>query len=365
MNEPRPRAVACLFVMLMAPALLTGGAAGRGCARESLHVQIDRLLESERIGPEIPTASDAEFLRRVSLDLTGMPPTPEELRGFLADKDPKKKLKAVDRLLASPLFARHWAATLDVMLMERLPNQQVPADKWEAFLLDASRRNRPFNELVAELLKSDGGDMKHREPSRFYLDRESEPNRITRDVGRIFFGVDLQCAQCHNHPLVSDYRQSDYQGLLAFFNPGSELVKMEGNKKTTFFAEKAGRDVPFDSVFVKDDHHLTGPRVPGGTELDEPAFPPGDEYKVKPVGDTLPVPKHSRRAMLASIVSEGEHRAFNENVANRLWALMMGRGLVHPVRPPPSGQPAHASGVAGDAGPRDRRASVRRQAVLP
>ena len=127
----------------------------------------------------------------------------------------------------------------------------------------------------------------------------SEPNLITRDVGRIFFGRDMQCAQCHNHPLVEDYQQSDYYGLLAFISPGYALTRKEGTKETTFHAEKAGTDLAFDSVFVKDDHHVTGPRVPGDTELAEPVFPPGEEYAVKPADEVLPVPKFSRRAKLA------------------------------------------------------------------
>ncbi len=98
-----------------------------------------------------------------------------------------------------------------------------------------------------------------------------------------------------------------------------------------FYAEKAGSDLAYDSVFVKGDHHLTGPRILGDAELDEPVFPPGDEYQVKPVGEVLPVPRYSRRAKLASLMTDGTNRAFNENIANRLWALMMGRGLVHPV----------------------------------
>src|SRR5262249_52873990 len=242
-----------------------------------------------------------------------------------------KQVRVVDRLVDSPLFARHWATTLDVMLMERRPFQQVVADEWQAYLLDAARRNRPFHELVGEFLRPDGGDLKHRAPARVYLDRQPAPKGIARDVGRIFFGRDLQCAQCHDHPLVEDYRQSDYQGLLAFFSAGSELIKMEGKKKTSFFPEKSARDLAFDSVFVKDDRHLTGPRLPGGTELAEPVLTPGDEYKVKPTGDVMPVPRHSRRAMLASLITGGANQAFNENLANRLWAMMMGRGLVHPV----------------------------------
>ena len=78
-------------------------------------------MESARVGPPVAPANDAEFLRRVSLDLTGMPPSVEELREFLADHSADKRARAVDRLLDSPLFARHWAITLDVMLMERRP----------------------------------------------------------------------------------------------------------------------------------------------------------------------------------------------------------------------------------------------------
>ena len=116
------------------------------------------MLDADRIGPTIAAAGDAEFLRRVSLDLAGMPPSTEELRSFLADQDPEKRARAVDRLLDGPQFARLWATTLDVMLMERLANDQVPAEEWQAFLLDAARRNQPFDALVAELLRADGVD---------------------------------------------------------------------------------------------------------------------------------------------------------------------------------------------------------------
>ena len=228
MNDHRPRAAACACVLLVAPAFLLDAAPAADGPAEPMHVRIDRLIDADRIGPPVATASDGEFLRRVSLDFTGMPPSVEELQAFLADQAADKRARAIDRLLDSPLFARHWATTLDIMLMERRPAQNVASEEWQAYLLDAARRNRPFNELVSELLRADGGDLKRRAPARFYLDRESDPNGIARDVGRIFFGRDLQCAQCHNHPLVQDYRQSDYQGLLAFFSPGSELIKMEG-----------------------------------------------------------------------------------------------------------------------------------------
>jgi predicted nucleic acid-binding Zn-ribbon protein len=331
MNDQAPRVAAWVCGLLIAMVSTPGEAAAGETPAEPLHSRIDRLMESARVGPPAAPATDAEFLRRASLDLTGMPPSVEEVKEFLADPAADKRVRAVDHLLDSPLFARHWAITLDVMLMERRPSKNVSAQEWQDYLLGAARENRPLNQLMGELLRADGADPKLRPAARFYLDRESEPNLITRDVGRIFFGRDMQCAQCHNHPLVPDYQQSDYYGLLAFISPGYALTRKEGTKETTFHAEKAGTDLAFDSVFVKDDHHWTGPRVPGDTELPEPVFPPGEEYTMKPSDQVLPVPRYSRRAKLASLATGGENRAFNENLANRLWAMMMGRGLVHPV----------------------------------
>jgi hypothetical protein len=296
-----------------------------------LHERIDRVIDAGRVGPPAALTGDAEFLRRVSLDLTGMPPGPEELRAFLAETVADKRARAIDRLLASPAHARHLATTLDVMLMERRTGQNSPAADWQTYLFDAVRENRPLNEVLKEILLADGADGKLRPAARFYLDRGSEPNLITRDVGRILLGRDMQCAQCHNHPLIEDYQQSDYHGLLAFYAPAYALTRKEGGKNRTFFAEKVGVDLTYDSVFVKDDQHRTGPRILGGTELAEPVFPPGDEYQVKPADDVLPVPRFSRRARLAALVTGGTNRAFNENVANRLWSVMMGRGLVHPL----------------------------------
>jgi hypothetical protein len=330
MNDQTSRVVACFYGLLIAFIGLCHEAIAADPPAEPLHSRIDRLMESARVGSPVPLANDAEFLRRVSLDLTGMPPSVEELRAFLADSAADKRARAIDRLLESPRFARHWATVLDVMLMERRPGKNVNAEEWQNYLLAAARENRPLNQLVGEILRADGADPKRRAVARFYLDRECDPNLITRDVGRIFFGRDMQCAQCHNHPLVSDYQQSDYYGLLAFFSSGYAPAHKDG-ETIAFYAEKAGTDLAFDSVFVKGDHHLTGPRILGNAELVEPVFPPGDEYQVKPSGEVLPVPRHSRRAQLASLTTDGRNRAFNENIANRLWAMMMGRGLVHPV----------------------------------
>jgi hypothetical protein len=299
-------------------------------ADDSLHALIDqRLQPAAGLTPAL--CSDAEFLRRVSLDLTGMPPTADEARAFLADTAADKREKLVDRLLASPHYARHLAATLDLMLMERRANTHVSADDWQAWLLKSVRENKPWNILAREILQADGDDPALRPAARFVLDRGSDPNLLTMDVGRVFFGRDLQCAQCHDHPLVADYLQSDYQGLLAYVAPGYAMTRKEGEAQITLHAERAGSDLTFESVFDQGTQYRTGPRMPDEVAIEEPTFLPGDEYEVAPADNVKPVPKFSRRKNLAELATSGSNRAFNENIANRLWAHMFGRGLVHPL----------------------------------
>lgn len=297
---------------------------------DSLHNLIDKHLQPIS-GFKPLKSSDAEFLRRVCLDLTGRPPTADEARKFLADQTPDKRERLIDGLLGSPQYARHLASTLDLMLMERRPNTHVSADDWQAWLYKSVKENKPWNLLAREILSADGDDPALRPAARFALDRASESNLLTLDISRIFFGKDIQCAQCHDHPLIDDYLQSDYQGLLAFVSPGFAFVKKEGDKQITMHAERAGSELSFESVFLKGESHRTGPRLPDGITIDEPFFLPGEEYTVAQADNVKPVPKFSRRAKLAELATNGTNRAFNENIANRLWAHMFGRGLVHPV----------------------------------
>ncbi len=297
-------------------------------ADEPLHVQIDRLLQSEQLGPVAEKCSDAEFIRRVWLDLAGTIPPADEVRRFLEDQSPNKRAALVDRLLASPAYVRHMTDVFDVMLMERRRDTHVKRDEWRGWLQTAIRENRPYNVLVREILAADGVDPAARAPAKFVLDRSADPNLLVRDIGRIFFGIDLQCAQCHDHPLIDDYLQADYYGLFAFVS-GTSIFQPD-KKKPAVLAEKAPADVSFKSAFGGDEQH-TLPRLPGGPEIEEPTFPKGEEYKVKPDKNVRPVPKFSRRQALAELATNGSNRAFNRNIANRLWALMMGRGLVEPV----------------------------------
>ncbi len=140
----------------------------------------------------------------------------------------------------------------------------------------------------------------------------------------------MQCAQCHDHPRVEEYLQSDYHGLLAFVVPSYPLVRTDAGKQTTVLAEKVGNELTFESVFVGKPRR-TGARLPDGAVIDEPFFLPGEEYEVAPADNVKATPKFSRRVKLAEMATNGSNRAFNVNIANRLWAQMFGRGLVHPL----------------------------------
>lgn len=295
-----------------------------------LHERIDRAIESANAGQLAAPATDAEFLRRVSLDLAGIIPTADEARAFLDDPSPYKRTRLIERLLDSPDHARRMAAAFDVMLMERRPEKHVPAKDWREFLRQSFAQNKPYDVLVREILAADGSEPapERRAPARFVLDREGEPALLVRDVGRLFLGRDLQCAQCHDHPLIDDYKQAHYQGLLAFYNR-TTLVQDASGKSG--LAEKADGDVSYSSVFKKGITHKTGPRVLDGPELAETAPAKGDEYWVYPGDKVRSIPRYSRRAQLAGKLAATDVPDFARNGANRIWAIVMGRGLIHPL----------------------------------
>ncbi len=243
-------------------------------------------------------ASDAEFLRRIYLDLLGTIPTPTEARAFLADQMPNKRTRLIDRLLASPEHARYLANVLDVMLMERRPARNANLSQWTEALRQATASNRPWDVLVRDILSCDSGDPKTSGLARFLLDRDAEPNLVTRDISRLFLGTNLQCAQCHDHPRVEEYRQEHYYGLFAFVSR-TQLVRPKGSK-LAMLAEKADGEVTFQSVFdPAKTTKATGPRIPNGPALKETPPEKGKEYLVAPAPGVRFVPRYSRATALA------------------------------------------------------------------
>lgn len=301
-------------------------------ARQPLHERIDQLVEAAAIGPLAPLCSDADFVRRIYLDLTGVIPTAEQARAFVAEKSDgnsaNKRDRLIDELLASSAFVRHMTITLDVLLMERKPEKVVKQPEWEAWLYKSLAADKPLDQLFKELVAADGSDPVKQAPAKFVLDRDAEPNLVTRDIGRLVFGMDLQCCQCHDHPLIDDYYQDDYYGLFAFVHRTSLFT--DAKTKQISLAEKADGEASFKSVFTGASSDKALPRLPKGAVLFvEPTFAKGEEYTVKPDKTVRGVPKFSRRSTLAEMIPAS--REFSRNMANRLWAHMLGRGIVHPV----------------------------------
>jgi len=294
----------------------------------SLHERIDQLIEIAAVGPLAPLCGDADFVRRVYLDLIGVIPTADKARAFVADKNADKRQRLIDELLASPDFVRHITITLDVMLMERKPEKVVKQPEWEAYLYKSLAADKPLDRLFRELVAADGADEAQRPAAKFTLDRDAEPNLVTRDIGRLVFGMDLQCCQCHDHPLIDDYYQDDYYGLYAFVHRTSLFT--DAKTKQILLTEKADGEASFKSVFTGASSDKAQPRLPKGAVLFvEPTFAKGEEYNVKPDKTVRGVPKFSRREALAEMIPTS--REFSRNLANRLWAHLLGRGIVHPV----------------------------------
>jgi hypothetical protein len=313
------------------------GLAGSARAEAPLRERIDQAIAAELEGPPAAPATDGEFVRRAWLDLAGMIPPASEVRAFLDDPSPYKRERLIDRLLASPWFPRRLRDAFDVMWMERRPDKYVPSAAWRDYLLEAFEANRPYDALVREVLSADGVDPRTRPAAKFLLDREADPNDLTRDLGRMFLGRDMQCAQCHDHPLIDDYKQAHYYGLFAFVGRTSLFDEPKVGK---VLSEKGEGTVSFTSVFKKGITHTTGPRILDGSSIVEPELAKGQEYAVAPQKNVRPIPMFSRRGRLAHALTQGAVPEFDRNIANRFWALLMGRGLVHPLDLDHSANPA-------------------------
>lgn len=299
----------------------------------ALHDQVDDLIAAAAEGFADRAAdrcSDAEFVRRIYLDLAGSVPSAAQTRQFLNDPTPsvQKREQLVDRLLTSPQHARRLQYVFDEMLMERRTGATVPVADWQNWLRQAFLDNRPWDQLVLEMLSADGVDKDKRPAVKFYLDRNLDVELLTRDVGRVFLGVDLECAQCHDHPNIDGYLQRHYYGIQAFLK--RSYVFTDPKLKQKVLGEKAeGGDVTFTSVFTAEE----GKTVPRLLDLPGIADPDGTEkqYEVKPDKTNRGVPKYSRRLQLARQMVSTDNIDFRRNIANRLWATMMGRGLVEPL----------------------------------
>ena len=250
-----------------------------GRAAEHLPQSIDRLFKASAGGPLAGRSSDPESFRRVQLDLAGRIPSSSEARAFIQNKDPRKRRKLIDQLLSGDAFASHWADRLSVMLLERQHLGKIKDEDWRSFLIKTLKGKPRWDVMAHEMIAATGkGESR---PAMKFLGNANH-ERMTKDVARLFLGMDLQCAKCHDHPSVDEWKQAHFWGLYAYLNQTKSAT--HSKDKLPYLVENlATKKTEFQSVF-ETEKKTTGPQLPGGKEIPIPTLEKGQEYE-KPATD--------------------------------------------------------------------------------
>ena len=270
-------------------------------------------LRKFRMAPS-ELSGDGEFLRRVCLDLTGRMPPPERVREFLASKDPRKRAKVIDTLIASPEFTDFWTFRFDDVFRVSVASNGINT-KWSQMYADWVRdsiaQNKPYDQMARERLVAQGYDG----VTRHFLpyDVIGPPGETMAEEVRVFFGRRLDCAQCHNHPYET-WSQDQFWGLAAFFG---RLFKMG--------------DTGFEYVIF--DHPLDQQMGNGDVNGSLQMLHPRTKVELKPTlldGTVIEASgrENPRKALADWMV---KHPFFAEAAVNRLWSYFFGRGIVDPV----------------------------------
>lgn len=264
-------------------------------------------LQSLGITPS-PQADDATFLRRAFTDVIGRLPTSEEARKFLNDSSADKRAKLIDYLLEQPEFADFWASKWSDLL---IPNPYRVGSKatlnFDAWIRDAFRRDMPYDQFVRELLTAQGSTWRNGATTLF-RDRR-EPAEIATMVSQLFLGVRLDCAKCHHHPFEK-WGQEHFYSFAAYFSRIGRKGRgisppISGSEEILFTASRG--DVT---------HPNTG----------EVMVPTPLEGEASPIA-----PGEDPRQALVRWMTADDNPYFATVMANRVWADLMGRGIVDPV----------------------------------
>jgi hypothetical protein len=303
---------------------------------KTVDAQLAAAWMAEGITPAA-TVDDARFLRRVTLDLTGRLPEPATVVEFLANESPDKRARAIDRLLASDAYAEHWATYWDNLLMGRLTREGfLDRPAFHEWLRDEFAKNTPWDKLVHELLTAEGYNTNKRPlrgggPDPADFDERYNPavnwflrySRALPDMAsatsKLFLGVQIQCAQCHDHK-TEKWKQDDFRQFAACFV-----------KTYPTYVEKPQMLTSVVGVFrmeLKD--RMFMPPV----KQYEQAFGSYADY-VEPKPKLLDGPEvttwGSRRKVLADWVTAKENPWFAKAIVNRLWGKLLGSGFVEPI----------------------------------
>jgi len=283
---------------------------------QQLVAQLNKLLseywQSQGIRPAEP-ATDAEFLRRVYLDLTGRIPMVSEVYQFLEDPSENRRVRLVDNLLAGRDHATHLAALWRTMLLPEGADVRGLGGtaKFDEWLADRFGENLPYDQLVSQLLLAEGR-VRESGPLLFYATLKLNPEEIAAKTSRVFLGTRLECAQCHDHPFDEKISQLDFWGFAAFF---AQISRPLGKMDST------------SPVLRVRDNRQGEVKLP---ESEEVVFPklPGDDKRTSEAGaENGP----SRRRQLVEWLVSPDNTQFSRAAVNRVWELLFGRGIIDPV----------------------------------
>jgi hypothetical protein len=271
---------------------------------------IDQRLAEEKVKPS-PQADDAEFCRRVYLDLAGHVPPADKGTAFLDSKDADKRAKLIDELLASEEFGKHEADIWQHLLVQRTSdNRRIGLDPMYEWLEKNFNADKPWDKMVTDLLTAEGTQDDNGAVT--YVLANAGVDKMTDSATRLFLGVKLQCAQCHNHPFA-EWKQTEYWGMAAFFRK----VQLDGVNRNG-----AAQQGATPGVSESDGKGRRLP-VPDSAKNQPAKFLGGPEAKL---GAREPA-----RPVLARWMTSADNPYFSKAMVNRVWGQLFGRGIINPV----------------------------------
>lgn len=275
----------------------------------------DRLLEA-KVSPA-PIVGDAEFLRRLSLDVRGTIPEADEVIAFLSDKSPDKRAAAIDRMLADPLRGQHWANYWDKLLVGRYNERandpvrdlRIKAP-WKDWVATQFNVNTPLDRFAHAIVVAEGPtDLA---PQTIPVARwDGSVPDVAGTMSRVFLGKQIQCAQCHDHPYDETLTQTKFWQTAAFFS------RTDTRDMRSITGRQMGRQVLEKSTGET--------RVPD-SEPEVTVQPMWPDGTAGPLGETT-----GRREAYAKFLTDHDREQFARNFVNRLWDRYFGRGIVEPV----------------------------------
>lgn len=308
---------------------------------QSIDTGLLAVLSKEKLKP-VGACSDAEFVRRIYLDLLGRIPTAAETTEYLQDKTADKHHRLIDRLLTHWEMPAYWREVLHVWMNGRSPDPGLGYPDFRVYLEQSLAANKPWDKLARELLAPGLDDATR--PAAFFLgsrlrtsDREERLDGMTVAVASTFFGVRLECAKCHDHPYVDEWKQEHYYGLASFLNR-TELAIIDARPT---LRERDNGDVTFQNR----KREMFSARL---MFLDSKVIAEPKSEKKTGNGDPKELPAtaaFSRRKALADYAFVPANPYFKRAVVNRVWKQLMGVGLVEPVDQIHDANPATHPGI--------------------